>query len=87
MRLVEATYNGTVLRTMHGRTDKFHIKVGLQQRSGLNPFLLIVLLGVISEEFRCELLFADDLTDTEEEMPRGKSIMSRPQEKLERINI
>ena len=62
---------------MHGRTDKFPIKVGLHQGSGLSPFLFIVVLDVISEEFRRglprELLFADDLavvTDTEEEMQR-----------------
>jgi hypothetical protein len=79
VRLVEATYNGasTIVRTMHGRTDEFPIKVGLHQGSGLSPFLFIIVLDVISEEFRrglpCELLFADDLaivTDTEEEMQR-----------------
>ena len=80
VRLVEATYRGasTVLRTTNGRTDEFHIKVGLHQGSGLSPFLFIVVLDVISEEFRCglpnEMLFADDLavvTDTEEEMQRS----------------
>ena len=65
MRLVEATYHGasTVVRTMHSRTDEFPIKVGLHQGSGLSPFLFIVVLDVISEEFRRglprELLFAD----------------------------
>ena len=75
VRLVEATYHGasTVVRTMHGRTDEVPIKVGLHQGSRL----FIVVLDVISEEFRRglprELLFADDLavvTDTEEEMQR-----------------
>ena len=79
VRLVEATYHGTptVMRTTHGRTDEFPIKVGLLQGSGLSPFLFIVVLDVISEEFRCgllcELLFADNLavvTDTEVEMQR-----------------
>ena len=79
VRLVEATYHGasTVVRTMHGRTDEFPIKVGLLQGSGLSPFLFVVVLDVISEEFRCglpcELLFADDLTvvtNTEDEMHR-----------------
>jgi hypothetical protein len=79
VRLIEATYNGasTVVRTTHGRTDEFPIKVGLHQGSGLSPFLFIVVLDVIIEEFRRgfprELLFADDLavvTDTEEEMHR-----------------
>ena len=62
---------------MHGRTDEFPIKVGLHEGLGLSPFLFIVVLDVISEEFRRglprELLFADDLavvTDTEEEMQR-----------------
>ena len=80
VRLIEATYHGasTILRTTHGRTDEFPIKVGLHQGSGLSPFLFIVVLYVISEEFRCglpnELLFADDLavvTYTEEEMQRS----------------
>ena len=80
VRLVEATCHGasTVVRTTHGKTDEFPIiKVGLHQGSGLSPFLFIVVLDVISEEFGCglprELLFADDLavvTDTEEEMQR-----------------
>ena len=77
VRLVEATYHGasTVVRTTHGRPDEFPIKVGLHQGSGLSQFLFIVVLYVISEEFKCglpcELLFADDLavvTNTEEEM-------------------
>ena len=80
VRLVEATYHdaSTVVRTMHGRTDEFPIKVGLHQGSVLRSFLFIVVFDVTSEEFRCglpsELLFADDLavvTDTEEEMQRS----------------
>ena len=81
VKLVEATYHGalTVVRTTHDRIDKFRIKVGLHQGSGLSPFLFIVVIDVISEEFRCrcrlpcDLLFADDLAvvpDTEKEMQR-----------------
>ena len=65
------------MRTIHGRTDEFSVKVGLHQGSGLSPFLFIVVLDVISEEFRRglprELLVADDLavvTDIEEEMQK-----------------
>ena len=74
-----STYHGasTVVRTTHGRIDEFPIKVGLHQGSRLRPFLFIVVLDVISVEFKCglpcEVLFADDLavvTDTEEEMQR-----------------
>ena len=79
VRLEEATYHGAsaVVRTTHGRTDEFLIKVGLHQGSGLSPFLFIVVLYVINKEFRSglpsELLFADDLavvTYTKEEMQR-----------------
>ena len=38
------------MRTTHGRTEEFPIKVGLHQGSGLSPFLFIVVLDVISEE-------------------------------------
>ena len=67
VRLVEATYHGasTVVRTTHGRTDEFPIKVGLHQGSGLSPFLFIVVLYVISEELRFglprELLFESQI--------------------------
>ena len=68
----------TVVRATHGRTDEFPIKVGLHQGTGLSPFVFIVALDVISEEFKCwlpnDLLFADDLaviTDTEEQMQRS----------------
>ena len=66
-----------MVKTTHSRTDYIPIKVGLQQGPGLSPFLFIVVLDVISEEFRCglprELLFPDDLAvviDTEEERQR-----------------
>ena len=77
VRLVEATCHGasTVVRTSHDRTDESPIKVALHQGSRLSPFLFIVVLYDIGEEFicglPCELLFADDLavvTDTEEDM-------------------
>ena len=68
VRLVKATYHGseTAVRTPHGRTKEFPIRVGLHQGSGLSPFLFIVVMDVISEEYRkglpWELLFADDLS-------------------------
>ena len=79
MRLVKATYQNstTGVRTAVGRTEQFAIKVGLHQGSALSPLLFIVVLDVISEEFRrglpWELLFADDLavaTNSEEELQR-----------------
>jgi len=58
------------------RTDKFPSELAYtKDQITNNPFLFIVVLDVISEEFRCglpcEQLLADDLaikTDTEEEM-------------------
>ena len=46
----ETSGASTVVRTMHG--DFNPIKVGLHQGSGLSPFLFIVVLDVISEEFQ-----------------------------------
>ena len=83
VRLVEATYHGasTVVRTTYGRTVGFPIKVGLHQGSGLSPFLFIVVLDVISEEFRCglpsELLFADDLAVVQRRRCRGDDLDGR----------
>ena len=77
VRLVETTYKNamTVVRTPYGKTEEFQIRVGLHQGSGLSPFLFIVILDTISDEFRkgtpWDLLFADDLAvaaETEEEM-------------------
>jgi len=76
VRLVKATYDNaeTVVRTTHGQTEPFKIKVGLHQGSALSPFLFLVVLDTISKEFRTglprELLFADDLVliaESEEE--------------------
>ena len=79
VRLVKATYKKatTVVRTAHGKTGQFEIKVGLHQGSGLSPFLFTIVLDKISEECRngllWELLFADDLAiiiDSEEHLQR-----------------
>ena len=67
VRLVKATYKkaASAVRTAHGKTGQFEIEIGLHQGSGLSPFLLTILLDIISEECRnglpWELLFADDL--------------------------
>ncbi|XP_047471458.1 uncharacterized protein LOC125026902 [Penaeus chinensis] len=76
---VETTYRGarTTVRTNYGRTDEFTVGVGLHQGSVLSPFLFIVVMNVISENFRTsllwEILFADDsafVADSEEELQR-----------------
>ena len=44
VRLVRATYENTktVVRTVHGQTEPFDIKVGLHQGSAGSPFLFEV---------------------------------------------
>ena len=79
IRLVQATYTNasTVVRTAHGPTENFDIKVGLHQGSALSPFLFIVAMDTVTTEYRVglpfELLFADDLViiaETQEELQR-----------------
>ena len=67
IKIIEATYERTetVVRTGSGNTEPFEIKVGLHQGSALSPFLFVIVLDTLSNEFRSglpwELLFADDL--------------------------
>ena len=55
----------TVVRTVYGNSKGFEVKVGMHQGSGLSPFLFVIVMEVISREFRValpwELLYADDL--------------------------
>ena len=43
VKLVKATYEGarTKVRTEHGKTEAFDIKIGVRQESALSQFLLI----------------------------------------------
>ena len=74
---MEATYNGakTKIRTQHGNTEAFGIKVGVHQGSALSPFLFITIMDTLPREIRntipWELIFADDIAlmaTTEEEL-------------------
>ena len=55
----------TVVRTVHGNSKSFDVKVGMHQGSALSPLLLVIVTEAISREFRVvlpwELLHADDL--------------------------
>ena len=46
--------------------------MGMHQGSGLSPLLFVIVMEAISREFRValpwELLYADDLAETEEEL-------------------
>ena len=65
----------TVVRTVHGNSKGFEVKVGMHKGSELSPLLFVIVMESISREFRLalpwELLYADDLAviaETEEEM-------------------
>jgi len=64
----------TVVRTVHGNSSSFEVKVGMHQGSALSPLLFVIVVEAISREFRIALpwvlLYADDLAviaETEED--------------------
>jgi len=73
---VMSMYSGTtVVRTVYGNSKGFEVKMGMHQGSALSPLLFVIVMEVISREFRValpwELLYADDLAviaETEEEL-------------------
>ena len=66
-RLLQDMYDGskTVMSCAVGTTKSFKVKVGLHQRSTLNPFLFAVIMDRLTEEVRRKpawtMLFADDI--------------------------
>ena len=65
----------TVVRTVYGNSNGFVVKVGMHQHSALSPLLFLMVMVVLSREFRVvlpwELLFADDLVmmaETEDDL-------------------
>jgi len=65
----------TVVRTVHGNSSGFEVKVGTHPGSALSPLLFVIVMEAISREFRValprELLYADDLVviaETEEDL-------------------
>ena len=72
VQLVQDMYDGseTVVRCAVGTTESLKVKVGLHQRSALNPFLFAVIMDRLTDEVRREppwtILFADDSVICEE---------------------
>ncbi|XP_066964344.1 uncharacterized protein [Macrobrachium rosenbergii] len=70
VRLVEMVYQRTNSKviTAVGETENFEVSVGLRQGSALSPFLFVLVMDVLSEEIRnevlWELLYSDDLVIT-----------------------
>ena len=54
-----------VVRTDHGNSDNFEVKVGMHQGSTLRPLLFAIVMEAVPREFRdafpWELLYAHDL--------------------------
>ena len=88
--MIRSMYTGarTVVRTKCGKTDAFEVKVGLHQGSALSPFLFAVVIDVLSEDVRenmlWDLLFADDLVITAETMEGLQERYEAWRESLER---
>jgi len=70
-------YSGTktVVRTVHGNSKGFEVKVGMHQGSALSPLLFVIVMEALSREFRValqwELLYTDDLAviaETEDDL-------------------
>ena len=67
LKVVEAKYEGakTKVRTEHGNTEAFNIKVVIHQGSGMSQFLFITIMETLGAEARTavlwDLIFADDI--------------------------
>ena len=72
VRLVMSLYEGanTRVRVNFVLSDEFHVKIDVQKGSVLSPFLLAVMVDVVTELIRegspSELLYGDDIVLTSE---------------------
>ena len=55
----------TKVKTNHGNSEEFEVKVGVHQGSVLSPLLFVVVMEALTQDIReglpWELLYADDL--------------------------
>jgi len=64
----------TVVRTVHGNSNSFEVKVGMHQGSALSRLLFVIVMEALSREFShltMGLLYADDLdviVETEDDL-------------------
>jgi len=60
----------TVVRTVYGNINCFEVKVSMHQGSAFSPLLFVIVMEVLSREFRValpwQLFYADDLVMTAE---------------------
>jgi len=60
----------TDVRTVHGNSNGFEVKVGMHQGSALTPLLFVIIMEALSREFRValawELLYADNVVVIDE---------------------
>ena len=67
VKLVQDMYTGcrTKVRTVAGESSKYNVEVRLHQGSAISPYLVLILMDVLTERVRKEapesMLFADDI--------------------------
>ena len=69
----------TVVKTNHGKSEKFEVKVCVHQDLGLSPFLFVILMEAlttkISNDLPWEILYADDLMVVNESRESLKKVL------------
>ena len=77
----------TMVKTKHGNSEEFEVKVGVHQGLVLSPLLFVVVMEALTQDVRkglpWELLYADDLVLMAESIEELKGKVVRWKECME----